>query len=66
MTVSGAEYAPMFMLHASDSNEGRYRLLDIRKSMQDFEQGDTSVVNRSVYDRMKQGRSDLAPYLRHG
>ena len=59
MTVSGAEYAPMFMLHASDSNEGRYRLLDIRKSMQDFEQGDTSVVNRSVYDRMKQGRSDL-------
>ncbi|RHV73754.1 hypothetical protein DXB06_09265 [Butyricicoccus sp. OF13-6] len=59
VTVSGAEYAPMFMLHASDSNEGRYRLLDIRKSMQDFEQGDTSVVNRSVYDRMKQGRSDL-------
>ena len=54
VTVSGAEYAPMFMLHASDSNEGRYRLLDIRKSMQDFEQGDTSVVNRSVYDRMKQ------------
>ncbi len=49
----------MFMLHASDSNEGRYRLLDIRKSMQDFGQGDTSVVNRSVYDRMKQGRSDL-------
>ena len=59
VTVSGAEYAPMFMLHASDSNEGRYRLLDIRKSMQDFGQGDTSVVNRSVYDRMKQGRSDL-------
>ena len=59
VTVSGAEYVPMFMLHASDSNEGRYRLLDIRKSMQDFEQGDTSVVNRSVYDRMKQGRSDL-------
>ena len=59
VTVSGAEYAPMFMLHASDSNEGRYRLLDIRKSMQDFEQGDTSVVNRSVYDRMQQGRSDL-------
>ena len=59
VTVSGAEYAPMFMLHASDSNEGRYRLLDIRKSMQDFEQGDTSVVNRSVYDQMKQGRSDL-------
>ncbi len=29
----------MFMLHASDSNEGRYRLLDIRKSMQDFGQG---------------------------
>ena len=59
VTVSGAEYAPMFMLHASDSNEGRYRLLDIRKSMQDFEQGDTSVVNRSVYDRMQQGLSDL-------
>ena len=33
--------------------------MDIRKSMQDFEQGNTSVVNRSVYDRMKQGRSDL-------
>ena len=47
VTVSGA-VAPMFMLHASDSNEGRYRLLDIRKSMQDFGQGDTSVVNRSV------------------
>lgn len=39
VTVSGAEYAPMFMLHASDSNEGRYRLLDIRKSMQDFDRG---------------------------
>ena len=59
VTVSGAEYAPMFMLHAGDSNEGRYRLLDIRKSMQDFENGDTSVVNQSVYDRMKQGLDDL-------
>lgn len=59
VTVSGAEYAPMFMLHASDSNEGRYRLLDIRKSMQDFENGDTSVVSQSVYNCMKQGLDDL-------
>ena len=59
VTVSGAEYTPMYMLHAGESNEGRYRLLDIRKSMQDFENGDTSIVNQAVYDRLGQALCDL-------
>ena len=59
VTVSGAEYTPMYMLHAGESNEGRYRLLDIRKSMQDFENGDTSIVNQAVYDRLGQALRDL-------
>lgn len=59
VTVSAAQYTPMYMLHPDASNEHRYRLLDIHKAMQDFENGDTSVVNQTVYERLRQGLADL-------
>ena len=49
----------MYMLHPDASNEHCYRLLDIHKAMQDFENGDTSVVNQTVYERLQQGLADL-------
>lgn len=59
VTVSGCEYIPMYMLHPDASNEGRYRLLDIKQTMQDYENGDTSVIGETGYQNLKQGLTDL-------
>lgn len=59
VTISACEYIPMYMLHPDASNEGRYRLLDIKRTMQDYENGDTSIIGETGYQNLKQGLSDL-------
>lgn len=59
VTVSACEYIPMYMLHPDASNEGCYRLLDIKRTMQDYENGDTSIIGETGYQNLKQGLADL-------
>ncbi len=59
VTVSSAEYVPMYMMHPDASNEGCYRLLDIKKTLQDYENGDTSIIGPNGYENLKQGLADL-------
>ena len=59
MTVSGCEYIPLYMLHPDASNEGCYRLLDIKKTMRDYENGDRSVIGETGYQNLKQGLDAL-------
>ncbi len=63
VTVSDCGYVPMFMLHADSSNEGRYRLLDIRETMKMYENGDESIISSYNYDRLKQGLEDIRSIL---
>lgn len=59
VSVSGCEYIPMYMLHPDASNEGRYRLLDIKKTMEAYENGDRSIIGENGYQNLKQGLTDL-------
>lgn len=59
VTVSSCEYIPMYMLHPDASNEGCYRLLDIKRAMRDYENGDTSIIGETGYQNLKQGLADL-------
>ena len=59
VNVSGCEYIPMYMLHPDASNAKRYALLDIHKTMQDFQNGDTSLIGENVYQRLQKGLDDL-------
>ncbi|MDY3618667.1 CapA family protein [Agathobaculum sp.] len=59
VTVSGCEYIPMYMMHADASNENRYRLLDIHKTMQAYENGDQSIIGPNNYENLKKGLNDL-------
>lgn len=60
VTVTGCSYVPMYMLHASDSNEGRYRLLDIRRAIQEYEGGDESIVSARTCELLRQALEDLS------
>ena len=46
-------------MHPDASNEGCYRLLDIKKTLQGYENGDTSIIGPNGYANLKQGLSDL-------
>lgn len=59
VTVSTCEYIPMYMLHADASNEGCYRLLDIKQTLADYEAGDQSVIGPNNYANLQQGLTDL-------
>lgn len=51
VTVSDAEYVPMYMLHPDASADGRYHLLDLNRSIADCESGDHTVVPAAVLRR---------------
>ena len=52
------DYVPMYMLHPNASNTKHYCLLDIHKAMQEYESGDTTYVNATVYNKLKTALSD--------
>ena len=58
VTVSDAEYVPMYMLHPDASADGRYHLLDLNRSIADCESGDHTVVPAAVLPALKQGLAD--------
>ena len=58
VTVSDAEYVPMYMLHPDASADGRYHLLDLNRSIADCESGDHTVVPTAVLPALRQGLAD--------
>ena len=58
VTVSDAEYVPMYMLHPDASADGRYHLLDLNRSIADCESGDHTVVPAAVLPALRQGLAD--------
>ena len=58
VTVSDAEYVPMYMLHPDASADGRYHLLDLNRSIADCESGDQTVVPAAVLPALRQGLAD--------
>lgn len=66
--IKGAEYAPMFMVDLYDYgiyNAGwRYRLWDLRESIEACESGDSlGVINERLYSAMKAGLRDIHDIL---
>lgn len=58
ITITNINYVPMYMLHPNASNTGHYCLLDINKALAEYEAGDYTYVNSTVYERLKKGLDD--------
>ncbi len=59
VTITNIDYAPMYLAHPNESNSGHYCLLDINKTIAEYEAGDYTYVNSSLYTRLQQGLADL-------
>ncbi len=59
VTITNIEYAPMYLAHPNESNTGHYCLLDINKAIAEYEAGDYTYVNSSLYTRLQEGLEDL-------
>ena len=58
VTVSGAQYVPMYMLHPDAAADGRYHLLDLNKAIAQCESGTSTVVPSSALPALRQGLAD--------
>lgn len=58
VTVSGAQYVPMYMLHPDAAVDGRYHLLDLNKAIAQCESGTSTVVPSSALPALRQGLAD--------
>ncbi len=53
-TVSGVSYVPFYMLNrGADCSGDRFYLLDIHKSMEEYEAGESDLVTDTVYTNLK-------------
>lgn len=47
------DYIPIYMYKNTTANTHKFKILDIQKSISDYESGNTSIVNSSLYDNLK-------------
>ena len=62
--LSGVSYKPLFMLDTDDYDDYvepgfKYRLLDAYEAIEEYDNGDTSVVSAKAYDAIRTGVADL-------
>ena len=62
--LSGVSYRPLFMLDTDDYDDYvepsfKFRLLDAYEAVEDYENGDKSVVSEKAYDAIETGIADL-------
>ena len=52
-TVTNVSYVPLLVLNRGANAADRYYVMDVHAAMGDYENGDTSVVNDSVYQKLQ-------------
>lgn len=53
LSIDSVDYVPIYMYKNSNVNTHKFKILDIKKSIFDYESGNTSVVNSSLYSNLK-------------
>ena len=59
MSIDRIDYAPVYVWNKGAGVKNRYELLDIRESMQEYESGDTSKINATLYKTLKSELADV-------
>ena len=63
ITLDSADYVPVYVWNKGAGVKNRYELLDIRESMQEYESGDTSKINVTLYNTLKKELADIVEVL---
>lgn len=53
ISINKVEYVPIYMYKNQNAKTHKFKILDIQKSIAQYEYGDTSVVNASLYKNLK-------------
>lgn len=53
ISINKVEYVPIYMYKNPNAKTHKFKILDIQKSIAQYEYGDTSVVNASLYKNLK-------------
>lgn len=53
ISINKVEYVPIYMYKNQNAKTHKFKILDIQKSIVQYEYGDTSVVNASLYKNLK-------------
>ena len=52
-TIDSVSYVPIYMYRAPSGNTKRYRVLDIEKTIQDYDSGINKSINQATYSTLK-------------
>lgn len=63
MSIDSVDYVPVYVWNKGAGVKNRYELLDIREEMTAYESGDTSKVNASLYNTLKNELADIVKVL---
>ena len=53
ISIDSVDYIPIYMYKNSNSTGKKFKLLDIEKTISEYESGNTSIVSNSVYNNLK-------------
>ena len=53
LSIDSVDYVPIYMYKNSNVTTHKFKILDIKKSLSDYEAGNTTVVNSSLYSNLK-------------
>ena len=53
ISIDSVDYVPIYMYKNSNSTGKKFKLLDIEKTISEYESGNTSIVSNSVYNNLK-------------
>ena len=63
LSIDSVDYVPIYMYKNSNVNTHKFKILDIKKSIFDYESGNTSVVNSSLYSNLKTQLEEITSIL---
>ena len=53
ITIDSVDYTPVYCYDRKVKAQNRYELLDMREAIEEYESGDTSKINTSLYNTIK-------------
>ena len=63
ITIDSVDYTPVYCYDRGAGSNNRYELIDIRSAINEYDSGDKSKINTSLYNTLKKELSDIEKVL---
>ena len=63
MSIDSADYVPVYCYDRGSGSKNRYELIDIKSAITEYESGDTSKINTSLYNTLKKELNNIESVL---